>query len=95
MGNTHKKAGALNQALSGLLDGLGDNDVVMCMDADTVLDDGFLAAGIQRFTSDRALMAIGGLFYGESGHGSLASSNETSTSATPGRSGGGAGACSC
>ena len=69
--NTHKKAGALNQALSGLLDGLGDNDIVMSMDADTVLDEGFLAAGIQRFTSDRALMAIGGLFYGEDGHGIL------------------------
>jgi len=69
--NTHKKAGALNQAFSGLLDGLGDNDVVMCMDADTVLDDGFLAAGVERFTSDRALMAIGGLFYGEAGHGVL------------------------
>lgn len=67
--NTRKKAGALNQALAGLLDSLGDNDVVMCMDADTVLDDGFLAAGIQRFTGDRALMAIGGLFYGEEGHG--------------------------
>ncbi len=71
VGNTQKKAGALNQALRGLLDGLGDNDVVMCMDADTVLDGGFLAAGIQRFTSDRALMAIGGLFYGEEGHGIL------------------------
>jgi cellulose synthase/poly-beta-1,6-N-acetylglucosamine synthase-like glycosyltransferase len=71
VGNTHKKAGALNQALSVLLDGLGENDVVMCMDADTVLDDGFLAAGIQRFTGDRALMAIGGLFYGEAGHGLL------------------------
>jgi cellulose synthase/poly-beta-1,6-N-acetylglucosamine synthase-like glycosyltransferase len=71
VGNTRKKAGALNQALSMLLDGLGDNDVVMCMDADTVLDDGFLEAGIQRFTSDRALMAIGGLFYGEEGHGLL------------------------
>jgi biofilm PGA synthesis N-glycosyltransferase PgaC len=71
VGNTHKKAGALNQALSGLLDGFGDNDVVMCMDADTVLDVGFLAAGVQRFTSDRALMAIGGLFYGEEGHGIL------------------------
>ncbi len=66
--NAHKKAGALNQALRELLPGLGDNDVVMCMDADTVLDEGFLAAGIQRFTSDRALMAIGGLFYGEEGH---------------------------
>jgi cellulose synthase/poly-beta-1,6-N-acetylglucosamine synthase-like glycosyltransferase len=69
--NRYKKAGALNQALHGLLDGMGDNDVVMCMDADTVLDDGFLAAGMERFTSDRALMAIGGLFYGESGHGLL------------------------
>ena len=66
--NAHKKAGALNQALGRLLGEMGDNDVVMCMDADTVLDDGFLAAGIQRFTSDRALMAIGGLFYGEEGH---------------------------
>ena len=69
VGNTEKKAGALNQALRGLLGEMGDNDVVMCMDADTVLDPGFLEAGIQRFTSDRALMAIGGLFYGEEGHG--------------------------
>ncbi|UDY36726.1 glycosyltransferase family 2 protein [Dermatobacter hominis] len=69
VGNTEKKAGALNQALRGLLGEMGDNDVVMCMDADTVLDPGFLEAGIQRFTGDRALMAIGGLFYGEEGHG--------------------------
>jgi cellulose synthase/poly-beta-1,6-N-acetylglucosamine synthase-like glycosyltransferase len=69
--NTHKKAGALNQVLQGLVADMGDNDVVMCMDADTVLDDGFLAAGVQRFTSDRALMAIGGLFYGEEGSGVL------------------------
>ena len=71
IGNTQKKAGALNQVLRTLLDGLGNNDVVMCMDADTVLDDGFLASAVQRFTSDRALMAIGGLFYGEAGHGVL------------------------
>lgn len=70
-GNTEKKAGALNQVLCTLLQGLGDNDVVMCMDADTVLDEGFLAAAVQRFTSDRALMAVGGLFYGEEGSGLL------------------------
>lgn len=69
--NKLKKAGALNQALSGLLDELGHNDIVMCMDADTVLDEGFLAAAVQRFTGDRALMAIGALFYGEEGHGFL------------------------
>lgn len=71
LANQHKKAGALNQVLRGLLDQMGDNDLVMCMDADTVLDDGFLAAGVQRFTADRALMAIGGLFYGEEDHGLL------------------------
>ncbi|WCI07471.1 glycosyltransferase family 2 protein [Arthrobacter sp. OVS8] len=67
--NTQKKAGALNQVLKRLLPGLGDNDVVMIMDADTRLDDGFLAAAVDRFSQDRALMAVGGLFYGEEGHG--------------------------
>jgi cellulose synthase/poly-beta-1,6-N-acetylglucosamine synthase-like glycosyltransferase len=43
----------------------------MVMDADTRLDDGFLAAAVNRFTNDRALMAVGGLFYGEEGHGLL------------------------
>lgn len=71
VGNTQKKAGALNQALTGLLPGQGENDAVMVMDADTQLDDGFLAAAVTRFTEDRALMAVGGLFYGEEGHGLL------------------------
>jgi cellulose synthase/poly-beta-1,6-N-acetylglucosamine synthase-like glycosyltransferase len=67
--NTKKKAGALNQALKWLLPGQGDNDVVMVMDADTSLDDGFLEVAVSRMTNDRALMAVGGLFYGEEGHG--------------------------
>lgn len=71
LGNTDKKAGALNQVLRQLLPGQGDNDVVMVMDADTRLDDGFLAAAVARLTDDRALMAIGGLFYGEEGAGLL------------------------
>lgn len=41
------------------------------MDADTTLDAGFLEAAVGRLTKDRALMAIGGLFYGEEGHGLL------------------------
>jgi cellulose synthase/poly-beta-1,6-N-acetylglucosamine synthase-like glycosyltransferase len=69
--NVDKKAGALNQALTTVLPGLGDNDLVMVMDADTTLDDGFLKAAVGRFVGDRALMAIGGLFYGEDGHGLL------------------------
>lgn len=71
VGNTQKKAGALNQVLRGLLPGQGDNDVVMVVDADTRLDRGFLEAAVARFTSDRALMAVGGLFYGEEGAGVL------------------------
>jgi biofilm PGA synthesis N-glycosyltransferase PgaC len=69
--NRHKKAGALNQALGRILPVQGDNDVVMVMDADTVLDDGFLESARARFTDDRALMAVGGLFYGDEGEGML------------------------
>ena len=71
VGNTRKKAGALNQALSELLPTQGENELVMVMDADTTLDDGFLEAAVRRMTDDRALMAIGGLFYGEQGKGLL------------------------
>ncbi|KRB73253.1 hydrolase [Nocardioides sp. Root190] len=69
IGNTHKKAGALNQALTRILPGQGENDLVMVMDADTSLDEGFLASVVRRMTEDRGLMAIGGLFYGEEGKG--------------------------
>jgi len=43
----------------------------MVMDADTELDDGFLESVVRRMTADRALMAIGGQFYGEEGSGLL------------------------
>ncbi|HQR79389.1 MAG TPA: glycosyltransferase family 2 protein [Actinomycetota bacterium] len=69
--NTKKKAGALNQVLARILPDLGENDTVMVMDADTVLDRGYLAAARRRMTDDRALMAVGGLFYGEDGAGLL------------------------
>lgn len=63
--NVHKEAGGLNQALAMLLPGQGENDAVMIMDADTVLDQGYFAAARAKLTDDRALMAVGGLFYGE------------------------------
>jgi cellulose synthase/poly-beta-1,6-N-acetylglucosamine synthase-like glycosyltransferase len=72
IGNTEKKAGALNQVLTGLLDDLGDNDCVMVVDADTVLDPGFLATAVRQLTEDRAIMSIGGLFYGDDTRGLLA-----------------------
>ena len=70
-GNRFKKAGGLNQALRSMLPELGENDIVMVVDADTALDQGFLAEARRRFTDDRALMAVGGLFYGEPGAGWL------------------------
>ena len=69
VGNTKKKAGGLNQALAQVMPGMGDNDCVMIMDADTTLDAGFLEGATRRLTDDRALMAVGGLFYGEDGFG--------------------------
>lgn len=71
VGNTHKKAGALNQVLPSVLEDCGDNDLVMVLDADTVLEPGFLDAVVGHFTADRGLMACCGLFYGERGHGLL------------------------
>ncbi len=72
VGNTEKKAGALNQALAFLLDELGENDCVLVVDADTILDPAFIEVAADRMTADRGIMAIGGLFYGEERRGLLA-----------------------
>ncbi len=72
VGNTKKKAGALNQVIPALLEEMGDNDCVMVVDADTVLDAGFLSSAVRRLTGDRAIMSIGGLFYGDDTSGLLA-----------------------
>ncbi|MDH6236820.1 glycosyltransferase family 2 protein [Cryobacterium sp. CG_9.6] len=69
--NTAKKAGALNQVLARILPDQGPNNIIMVLDADTAVDDGFLAAAVSRFENDRGLMAVGGLFYGEPGSGLL------------------------
>ncbi len=71
VGNTQKKAGALNQILHELLPYAGPNDTFMIMDADTRLLPGFLRTAHKRFAEDRGLSAIGGLFLGEPGHGVL------------------------
>ena len=70
--NAHKKAGGLNQALKAILPDAGRNDAIMVMDADTQLaNDVFLETARRHLTNDRALMAVGGLFLGEPGHGLL------------------------
>lgn len=69
--NKFKKAGALNQALTHLLETAGPNDTFMIMDADTRLKPKFLEVAAKKFEEDRGLSAIGGLFFGEPGHGLL------------------------
>lgn len=66
-GNTHKKAGALNQALARLLPELDDGDVVLVQDADSVLDAAFVehALGYVR----RGYGGVGGVFRGGPGGG--------------------------
>jgi cellulose synthase/poly-beta-1,6-N-acetylglucosamine synthase-like glycosyltransferase len=73
--NAHKKAGALNQALRLLLPGLADDDLVLVMDADSLLDPGFLAAARALLDgpppAGRPLGGIGGTFRGGPGGGLL------------------------
>jgi len=71
VGNTHRKGGALNQALRQLLPTMGPEDLVMVMDADTSLSPRFLQVADERLTQDPELTAVGGLFYGEPGRGIL------------------------
>ncbi|WP_432041437.1 glycosyltransferase family 2 protein [Streptomyces cadmiisoli] len=64
-----KKAGALNEALDQVLPDLGDDDLVLIQDADTVLVDDFLDHAITAMK--RRVGAVGGVFYGEPGGGLL------------------------
>jgi cellulose synthase/poly-beta-1,6-N-acetylglucosamine synthase-like glycosyltransferase len=68
VGNTAKKAGALNQALARLLPHLGDEDRVLVMDADSSLDSRFLEAADERLARGD-VAACGGVFLGKPGGG--------------------------
>ncbi len=69
--NDHKKAGALNQGLSDLLDDAADDDLVLVMDADSVLHRGFVEGAVHRLDRDPGLGGVGGTFDGSPGGGLL------------------------
>jgi poly-beta-1,6-N-acetyl-D-glucosamine synthase len=69
VGNTAKKAGALNQALARLLPYLCDNDQVLVMDADSHLNPAWLAAATDALCREQAGGAVCGVFLGEPGGG--------------------------
>lgn len=67
VGNTGRKAGALNQALDQLLPVTGPDDAVLVMDADTALVPEFLAVAERHLRAGKD--AVGGIFVGEAGSG--------------------------
>jgi len=67
--NSHKKAGALNQVLATELPRLRRRDYVMVMDADSIIDPGFVQAALAHFRRDPKLGGIGGTFRGGPGGG--------------------------
>ena len=69
--NRHRKAGALNQVLSKILPEMGPHDVILVMDADSQINNTFLETAAEYFRNFPAIDAIGGVFFGESGHGIL------------------------
>jgi cellulose synthase/poly-beta-1,6-N-acetylglucosamine synthase-like glycosyltransferase len=69
VGNSYKKAGALNQALSAVLPRLQEDDFVLVQDADSVLDPGFIESALSQLTADDQLGAVGGVFRGQEGGG--------------------------
>lgn len=72
VGNRERKAGALNQALALLLPGMDNQDLIMVVDADTVLSQGFVTTVLAEFEADADLMAVGGLFQGDDTRGLVA-----------------------
>ena len=71
VGNKHKKAGGLNQALDVLLPELDARDLVLVMDADSLLDDTFLSTARTTLAEDPGLGGVGGTFRGGPGGGLL------------------------
>jgi cellulose synthase/poly-beta-1,6-N-acetylglucosamine synthase-like glycosyltransferase len=69
-GNSHKKAGALNQVLASLLPTLAGDDAVLVMDADSELDATWVESAEARL--DEGYSACGGVFTGRAGGGLVA-----------------------
>jgi len=69
-GNRHKKAGALNQVLAGLLPQASGHDRIMVMDADSMLDPGFTEAAMAWLAPGSSYGGIGGTFRGRPSDGS-------------------------
>jgi cellulose synthase/poly-beta-1,6-N-acetylglucosamine synthase-like glycosyltransferase len=64
VGNEHKKAGALNQALTLVLDALDDRDAVLVMDADTTVAEDFIEVGLATLAENQRAGGVSSIFIG-------------------------------
>lgn len=71
VGNTARKAGALNQALRRILPTLGGADFVLVMDADSQLTADWIRCALDALTQDGRLGGVCGTYTGEPGRGVL------------------------
>ena len=71
VGNTGRKAGALNQALRQILPRLRGNDMVLIMDADSQIDRNWIESAATRMESAEQVGGLCGVFRGEDGKGML------------------------
>lgn len=69
VGNTDKKAGALNFALAGVLPDLAPDDLILVQDADSQLSPDFIERAVGHLFADPFLGAVGGVFSGATGGG--------------------------
>ncbi len=70
VGNTARKAGALNQALRQVLPSLGD-DLVLLIDADSQLSTGWIEAAVAALAADRRLGGVCGTYLGSGEKGTV------------------------
>ena len=71
VGNTARKAGALNQALRQVLPHLRPQDFLLIMDADSQLNPDWIRRAVDAFNRDRRLGGVCGTYTGEPGPGLL------------------------
>jgi poly-beta-1,6-N-acetyl-D-glucosamine synthase len=64
VGNTARKAGALNQALRLILPHLQGDDLVLLMDADSQLSTGWITSAVAALQADRKLGGVCGTYLG-------------------------------
>jgi biofilm PGA synthesis N-glycosyltransferase PgaC len=69
VGNTDKKAGALNFVLAGLLPDAAAEDMILVQDADSQLSHDFIERAVGHLKADSRLGAVGGVFRGGKGGG--------------------------